>query len=130
MYIRITLRWGHANGAVQISMPRHVHMDLAKYNHPKPSLPQDFPCNCVSPQYGRKQIDDPDIQQLTSHSRGTAYPLPEDHWCLFILLQCSLQYNFDGYKFNISATKQITEHTTKKLKTFMNYCATHLEASI
>ena len=43
LYSGITLNWDHKAGILDISMPGYVKEALHKFQHPNPSLPQNYP---------------------------------------------------------------------------------------
>jgi hypothetical protein len=53
-YLGLTLQWNYAAGYVDVSMPHYVPKALAKFQHPKPKLPQHSPHLWTTPVYGQK----------------------------------------------------------------------------
>jgi hypothetical protein len=52
LYTSITLNWNYTNNTLRISMPGYVAAALHKFQHPKPTKPQDSPYQAAPIQYG------------------------------------------------------------------------------
>jgi hypothetical protein len=130
LYIGITLKWDYANERVFLSMPGYVKAALHKFLHPKPSRDQNSPYPWVAPIFGRHSQDtpDPDTSPLLPANEQTAlqqivgtflyYARAIDSTMLMALNSLASQQN------------KGTEHTAKQITQFLNYCATHPDATL
>jgi hypothetical protein len=130
LYIGITLKWDYTKRIVECDMPGYVEAALHKFQHANPSRPQDSPYPWVAPTYGANSqempipqtyplLEQPQQNQL-QQIVGTFlyYARAIDNTMLMALNSLASQQN------------KGTEHTAKQITQFLNYCATHPNASI
>jgi hypothetical protein len=130
LYIGIKLKWDYDKRTVRLSMPGYVQAALHKFQHPVPSRPQDSPYPWTAPRYGHnsQDIHIPEFSPLLPQTEQTRlqqlvgtflyYARALDNTMLMALNSLASQQN------------KSTEQTAKEIVHFLNYCATHPEASI
>lgn len=130
LYCGITIKWDYDNGTVDLSMPGYVAAALHKFQHTLPTRREDAPHSYNVPHYGVKvQLTEPidesplldrqgriRIQQIV----GTFlyYARAVDPTMLMTLSTLAGE----------QATS--TQQTAQRVTRFLNYCATHPEATI
>ena len=130
LYCGMTLEWDYNKRTVDISMPNYIKNVLDKFKHPTPLRPENAPHKPVTVHYGRKI-------QLTEVP-STAAPLNKDQIKRLQQIIGSILYYARAVDNTMlmtlstlaSAQANATEDTAKALTQFLNYCATHPEATI
>ena len=130
LYCGITLKWNYEAGYVDISMPGYVQKQLTKYNHPAPSKPQHCPyepspikygsaSQAVLPQDDSPPLDKDGIKYLQQVIGSFLY-------------YCRATDTTIPHALSELASEQThaTQNTLKKCKQFLDYMATHPDATI
>ena len=129
-YCGITLKWDYEAGAVELSIPGYVERALKRFNHPLPTIPQHAPHAWIKPTYGTSQ-------QLTAHPDETPALDLADTKRVQEVLGTFLFYAraIDSTMLaaiGTLATQQAkgTKATMTAITQFLNYAATHPDATI
>ena len=126
----MNLSWNYNKGYVDVSMPGYVENQLKKYNHKPPTKPQDSPFPAPPIRYGKaaQTITEPDptpalsteskkyVQQVTGSF--LFYGRAVDPTILMALNAIARQQS------------KPTERTMEQVKHFLDYMATHSDATI
>ena len=129
-YVGLTLNWDYDARTCDISMPGYVERALQRFSHPPPTRPQDSPHAWQKPNYGAKTqyaatpdqtpVLDAANQKLVQEVIGVFlyYARAVDSTMLAAL--------------GTLATQQTkgTQATLRALTQFLNYAATHPDASV
>ena len=130
LYCGITLAWDYTNRTVTLSMPGYVDAALHEYQHPPPSRPEHSPFLHQRPQYGVRV-------QLTAHPDISA-ALPPDKRLLvqkicgkfLYYARCVDPTMLVALSDLASQQSAATERTAAAVTKFLNYCATHPNATL
>ena len=128
-YCGVYLKWDYTNRSVTLSIPDYVNAALHEFQHPQPKRPYHAPSHWTRPDYGAKQqMTTPDISEPMSTDAAKLlqrvvgkflfYARAVDPTMLHILNNLA------------SAQTHGTQHTVDTMTYFLNYCATHPDASI
>lgn len=130
LYCGITLKWDYTKRTVDLTMPGYVQSALHKYQHGKPSRQQHSPYPAETPHYGAKV-------QLTPPTDKTRPMTQEAKRRLQQIVGTFLYYARAVDATMLMALSTLgseqttgTEKTERALLQFLNYCATHPDATI
>jgi hypothetical protein len=130
LYCGVTLKWDYQKRTVELSMPGYVAAALHKFQHPAPRQPCHAPSAWNKPQYGVKI-------QMTSPLDTTPSLTDNQTKRLQKVVGTFLFYAraVDGTMLHAlnalaAAQKNGTQATAQALVHFLNYCATHPDATI
>jgi hypothetical protein len=130
LYCGITLTWDYEKCTLDISMPGYVEAALHRFQHAVPTKPQHSPYQATLPQYGAKvqHIDEPDTSPLLPKSAITRiqqvigtflfYARAVDTTMLVALSTLA------------SEQASVTTKTEAAIQQFLDYCATHPNATV
>ena len=129
-YCGLTLDWDYVNREVHVSMPGYVDKALVRFKHELPTKPQDQPHRHTVPTYGAtvqyaKQLE----ASPTLDKKGKKFVQQVIGTFLFYARAV------DGTMLTALSTiasdqAEPTENTMEKIRTFLDYAATHREAVI
>ena len=129
-YLGITLKWDYLLCTVELSMPGYVERALQRFQHPAPTRLQHSPYAWTPPQYGVRT-------QLTESPDHSPRLLPTDITRLQQIIGVFLYYArvvdntmLVALGTLAAAQSEGTEATMRAATQFMDYCATHPNATI
>jgi hypothetical protein len=129
-YLGITMDWDHRNLKVHLSMPKYVERALACFGHPLPSKPQHQPHQHAIPMYGATvQYAKPDntSQQLLPTEKNVI----QEVIGVFLYYSCAIYPTMLTAPSAIASTQaEQTDETMARCKQFLNYAATHQDATL
>jgi hypothetical protein len=130
LYCGLTINWDYDKHHVDISMPGYVTAALHKFQHPKPTKPEDSPHAWNEPTYGAK------VQYAPEIDNGTNLP-PQQVTRIQQIIGTLLYYSLavDPTMLvalgTIAATQSnATAKTATTVVQLLNYAATHPDATI
>jgi hypothetical protein len=130
LYAGITLKWDYDNRTVDLSMPGYVQTMLDKFDHPMPTRPEDSPYLHNKSQY-RAAI------QLTDPIDDSAPLSPEEKQQVQSIVGTNWYYGRSVDPTSIMALSALasqqakpTQNTAKRIVKYLNYMATHQNATI
>jgi len=129
-YIGLTLEWDYINRYVHVSMPGYCEKACQRFHHHKPKKPQDQPYPHVEPTYGSKQQYAQEEDQSPTLSKEDKTFIQEVIGVFLYYaraVDCTMLAAL-GSLASQQATP--TENTMKKVKQFLDYAATHQDATI
>ena len=128
-YLGLTLNW-HYNERYVISMPEYVERALQKFQHPLPKKNQHAPHAWQPPTYGQK------VQYCNKDNSTAPLPMPakkrsQKIVSTFLYYALALDFTMLVALSSISQqTNAPTEYTMSEIVWFLDYCATHPDATI
>ena len=128
-YIGLSLDWDYTARTLDLSMPAYIERALQRFNHPKPTRPQNAPHEWVAPTYGARQ-------QYATQDLSPAIDLADKKRVQEVL--GTLLYYARAIDSTMLAaigtlaTQQSspTVATMKAITHLLNYCATHPNATL
>jgi hypothetical protein len=130
LYCGITLDWNYEKRTVDLSMPGYVETALHRFQHKAPAKPQDCPYKPAQRQYNTpvqltEQPDD--TQRLDKKGITTVQQIVGT-----FLFYARAVDNTMLPALNALGTQQAnaTEMTQTRIKQFLDYCASHKDATI
>jgi hypothetical protein len=130
LFCGITLKWDYKRRIADLSMPGYVNTALEEFDHPKPTKSEHQPHRHNPPQFGTKI-------QLTAPADNSK---PLDNKGILHLQQITGKFLY--YSRAVDSTMNVTlstlasqqtkamEQTKQDVNKFLNYCATHPEATL
>ena len=129
-YLGLTMDWHHDQGYVDISMPGYVERALHRFQHPHPKRKQHSPHAWQPPKFGQKVQfcdDDDDSPHLPMSATKRAQQIVGT----FLYYALALDFTMLVTLGSISQqTNAPTEYTMSEIVWFLDYCATHPDATI
>ena len=129
-YCGIDINWNYEEGWVDTDMTGYGQRGLTRFNHPKPSRPQHSPSKWTEPTYGAK------VQM--ADGADTSEPLTAEG--ITRIQQIVGYYLYYGRAIDSTqlialgtigtAMSKATENTNKAVTHFLDYVATHPEATV
>jgi hypothetical protein len=130
LYCGIKLDWDYTACTVDLSMPGYVAKALHHFQHPTPNQPYHSPAKWTAPQYGAKvQLTAPaDLTEPMSNQQTTTLRQVVGKFLFYARAVDPTMLE----PLNELATAQSkgTQETAKAMTPFLNYCATHPDATI
>lgn len=127
----ISLKWDYTKCTFKLSMPGYVYAVLHCFQHPTPTCKQDSPYPWTAPAYGCSN------QQLPAEHQSK--PLlqfmqkePEQLIGTFLYYARGVNPTMISALNSLlaSAENKAISHTTKTTTHFLNYCASHPDATL
>ena len=130
LYCGISLKWDYNERTVELSMPGYVEAALKKFQHPPPSRPEDAPYKHKEPQYGAKiQMTDPIDESPPLASEGIKR-LQQTVGTFLFYARAIDSTMLVALSALASEQSHGTEATAEAAVKFLNYCATHPDATL
>jgi hypothetical protein len=130
LYCGITLNWDYNKRTLDISMPGYVQKQLIKYNHPGPKSPQHCPWSPQPIQYGSKTQDPiPPDESPALDNKGIKFIQQVVGSFLYYCRATDTTIPAALSELSQQQTKA-TENTLKRCQQFLDYMATHPDATI
>jgi hypothetical protein len=130
LYIGITLKWDYHNRTVDLSMPGYIAKALKRFNHPALTRLQHSPHSWTAPDYGSKiQLTDPADTSSPLDATGLSRIKEVVGTCLYYAraIDSTMLVTLGSLA---SAQTKGTHATALALIQFLNYCATHPDATV
>jgi len=129
-YVGLTLDWDYDARTCDISMPGYIERALQRFQHPKPTRPQDSPYAWQKPTYGAKI-------QYAAIPDDSPFLNAADQKCVQEIIGVLLYYARAVDSTMLTALGTIareqakgTHATMKALTQLLNYAATHPDATV
>jgi hypothetical protein len=130
LYCGVTLKWDYQVRAVYLSMPGYVAAALHKFQHAPPRQPCHAPSSYNKPQYGVKiQLKDP-IDTTPSLTEPQTKRLHQVVGTFLLYARAVDSTMLLSLNTLAAAQKNGTQATVQALVHFLNYCATHPDATL
>ena len=129
-YIGLTLEWDYINRFVHVSMPGYCDKACQRFQHARPTKPQHQPYPHVEPTYGAKQQfaqDDDQSPTLSKEDKTFIQEVVGVFLYYARAVDCTMLAALGSLA---SQQANPTENTMKKVKQFLDYAATHQDATI
>ena len=131
LFCGIAIKWDYNKRTVELSMPNYVKKALLRFNHPHPNKPEHSPHPWTAPQYGAKQ-------QLTDKIVPFEALTPKQKLWVQEVVGVFLFYARAIDSTMLTAVGSIAASLTnspfsnlkRRINQFLNYAATHPNASI
>lgn len=128
LYVGVTLDWDYDKRHLHCSMPGYIEAMLHRFQHPKPSRPQDQPFPSAIPTYGKSsQIIKP-TEQLPLLPEDEQITLPQIVGVLLyyaIAVDSTLLTALNALSLQAG---RMTKETAKQITQVLDYCASNPDA--
>jgi len=129
-YLGITLDWDYKNCEIHLSMPEYVGRALARFNHPIPDQPQHQPHQHATPMYGATvQYAKPEdtSQRLSPSKKNYIQKVIGTFLYYGRTIDSTMLTTLSAIA---SAQAEPMEETMTRCKQFLDYAATHQDATL
>ena len=124
------MEWDYINRYVHVSIPGYCEKACQRFHHHKPKKPQDQPYAHIEPTYGAKQQYAQEEDQYPTLSKEDKTFIQEVIGVFLYYaraVDCTMLAALGSFA---SQQATPTENTMKKVKQFLDYAATHQDATI
>ena len=127
----IHLKWDYKNNHVDLSMPKYVNKALKRFDHPDPPSPEHSPHPWTAPKYGQK-VQYAKILEKNTNLTPKQRKLLQEFIGTFLFYARAID-NTMLEPIGTIATAMTTstwDNLSKRMKQFLDYAATHPDATI